>query len=280
MIVVDLSQIAISTVTANPKFSGDIESMRYMILNSLRNINSRFRKEYGDMILACDNTDVWRKKIFPYYKASRKKSRETSKLDWNMIHSNLGDILQEFRENMPYNVIKVASAEADDIIATLAKRPRNEPLLIVSGDKDFQQLQRYPNTSQWDHIGKKMVRCADPTDFLIEHIIRGDSGDGVPNVLSADDVFVVPTARQTSMNKNRYAEIYKYVSQGVMPENKQVAKFYIRNKKLIDLADIPEEIEVEVLRQLAENAVASKAKIMNYFIKNRLSKLMDNLTDF
>ena len=280
MIVVDLSQIAISTVTANPKFSGDIESMRYMILNSLRNINSRFRKEYGDMILACDNTDVWRKKIFPYYKASRKKSRETSKLDWNMIHSNLGDILQEFRENMPYNVIKVASAVADDIIATLAKRPRNEPLLIVSGDKDFQQLQRYSNTSQWDHIGKKMIRCADPADFLIEHIIRGDSGDGVPNVLSADDVFVVPTARQTPMNKNRYAEIYKYVSQGVMPENKQVAKFYIRNKKLIDLADIPEEIEVEVLRQLAENAVASKAKIMNYFIKNRLSKLMDNLTDF
>ena len=191
MILLDFSQVCLSGILAsgNKDFGEDL--VRHMVLNSIRNFKSRF-SNYGELVICCDDKNYWRKQMFPYYKANRKKSREASSLDWNMIFNTLSMIKEEVKENFPYVVLQVESAEADDLIATMVERYGNngEKIMIVSGDKDFAQLQRYKNVSQYSPITKKMIKVDDPMEYLFEHVIRGDSGDGVPNILSRDDVFV------------------------------------------------------------------------------------------
>ena len=138
MILLDFSQVCLSGILAsgNKDFSEDL--VRHMVLNSIRNFNKRF-SDYGELVICCDDKNYWRKKEFPYYKANRKKTREQSALDWNMIFNTLSTIKEEIRENFPYVVLQVSTAEADDIIATMVERYGNngEKILIVSGDTKF-----------------------------------------------------------------------------------------------------------------------------------------------
>ena len=281
MIIVDFSQIALASILVNPKYHYDVDNVRYIILNSIRNINSKFRNDYGEMVLAIDSGNSWRKDVYPYYKANRKKSRDVSAIDWNAMFTILHQIREEITENFPYKVIVSERAEADDIIATLVKTfSGNDKILIVSGDKDFHQLQKYPNVVQWDHQNKKMNKCDMPGAFLIEHIIRGDTSDGVPNILSNDDVFVVSGARQSRMTSGKFQKLFEDAMRGKMPEDETVRRNYIRNDTTINLDNVPEHMAEVILKTFNNYEVPSKAKMLPYFIKNKLSKLMTNLNDF
>jgi hypothetical protein len=281
MIIVDFSQIALASILVNPKYHYDIDNVRYIILNSIRNINSKFRNDYGEMVLAIDSGNSWRKEVYPYYKANRKKSREVSSLDWNAMFNILHTIREEIAENFPYKVITSPRAEADDIIATLVKTfSGDDKILIVSGDKDFQQLQKYPNVEQWDHQNKKMTKCDMPGAFLIEHIIRGDTSDGVPNILSNDDVFVVPGSRQSRMTSGKFQKFFEDAMRGKMPEDEKIRRNYIRNNMTINLDNVPEHMTDAILETFNNYVVPEKSKMLPYFIKNKLSKLMTNLNDF
>ena len=157
--------------------------VRHMVLNAIRSYKQKFSHEYGEMIIACDNTNYWRKQIFPYYKANRKKAIEKSELNWKDIFECMNKIRAELKEFFPYKVIDVESAEADDIIGTLTREFSSElnngvKILILSGDKDFIQLHVYPNVSQYDPVRKKWIKHEDPERFLHEHILKGDAGDG------------------------------------------------------------------------------------------------------
>ena len=163
---------------------------RHMALNTIRNINSKFRNEYGELVIACDSYKYWRRDYFPYYKAHRKRDREQSNIDWETVFDYFKKIKTELRENFPYKFIEVENAEADDVIATLVQKIQDKKFLIVSSDKDFQQLQYLPNVDQWDPMQNKFVKCSDPLEYLMDHIFTGDRGDGIPNILSADETFV------------------------------------------------------------------------------------------
>ena len=181
------------------------ESMvRHMVLNSIRMYKTKFGPEYGEFIIACDNKNYWRRQLFPYYKANRKKSQAESELDWKAIFDCLGKIRAELKEFFPYRIIDIESAEADDIIGTLCQEfgNTNQKILILSGDKDFQQLQRFINVTQYNPVMKKFVVCNNPDMFLKEHILKGDPGDGIPNVLSEDNCFVVGS-RQKPLTKKK-----------------------------------------------------------------------------
>ena len=193
MIIADYSGIAISNLfTMREQLSEGL--VRHMILNSLRSYNVKYRDEYGEMVIACDGGNTWRRQLFPQYKASRKKNREESGLDWAEFFRILGVVRDEIRENLPFKVIHLQGLEADDVIATLTQRTQEfgngEPVMIISSDTDFVQLHQYKNVKQFSPMKKSMIKESDPIRYLREHILRGDSGDGVPNVLSADDVFV------------------------------------------------------------------------------------------
>lgn len=249
--------------------------IRHMILNSIRSYKSKFGDEFGEIVIACDNTNYWRKQSFPYYKANRKKNRSESDLDWKAIFECLNKIRGELKEYFPYRVIDVEAAEADDIIGTLVREHVGK-ILILSGDKDFIQLHSSGNVKQYDPTRKKWISHDNPQQFLKEHILKGDSGDGVPNVLSSDNCFVVGD-RQKPLTSKKFDH---YMNLDPSKYESIVARNYQRNKELIDLSFTPSEIKDKIMDQYNNQGQKDKSKLMNYFISNKLKNLMESIGDF
>jgi hypothetical protein len=258
--------------------------LRHMILNSIRLNRNKFTKDYGDLVIACDGPNNWRKQYYPYYKANRKKSRSESTLDWNEIFRILNLVREELKEYFPYATIHIDGAEADDVIASLCHEHGRElggdPILILSGDKDFQQLQRYSNVSQYDPVRKRFIKCSDPNKFLLEHILKGDTGDGVPNVLSPDDTFVSNSRQKPIRQKFIDAVMASDWPEDCTLFNEEIARNYSRNKKLIDLTEIPERICEITKQQFEQQSEKGRDKLFNYFIKNKLKNLTENIAEF
>ena len=288
MILVDLNQVLLSGLMAqiagqkNTKYDEDL--IRHLILNILRNHIKNFKSEYGEVVLCCDNRNYWRKEIFPYYKAGRKKTREKSDLDWHLIFDILGNIKNELKEHFPYKVIDVDGAEADDIIGTLAPRHvMHENVLILSSDGDFLQLQQY-NTKenkfsikQYNPAQKKLIKSANPLAELKEKIIKGDKGDGIPNIYSPADCFV-RDLRQKPITKGALSKLMAEDFSNYSDENIKIG--FSRNELLIDLRHIPTDVKGRILESYENVKPAPKNKLLNYFISKKLKNLMDVIEDF
>ena len=255
----------------------DDSMVRYMILNSLRMYRTRFSSEYGELVLCHDSRHYWRRDFFPEYKASRRKGREKSDLDWDAIFQCLNAIKEEIKINMPYKCLEVYGAEADDIIGTLCATI-SEEIMIISGDKDFIQLQRFPNVKQFSPITKKTVNGANPGGYLKEHVFKGDSGDGVPNVLSHDNTFT-DGLRQRPLGKKKIASWMDHNFEDVAP-NDEVKRNYQRNRKLIDLTYTPDELTKEIIDTYNEAPFGDRSKLLNYFIQKRLKNLTESIGEF
>ena len=282
MILVDLNQVLLSGLMAQINNSKGVkleeDLIRHMILNIIRTHLKTFREEYGEVILCCDNRKYWRKEWFPHYKAGRKKARDKSDLDWHLIFDMLSKFKQELKEYFPYKCIDVEGAEADDIIGTLVPRhSAHEKILILSSDGDFLQLQQYKNVKQYNPSLKKYVVSENPIDDLKEKIIRGDKGDGIPNVLSPADCFV---------NELRQKPITKGVLDKLMsspPEtwnDPEALVGWSRNKMLIDLTMIPEDIKNKIINTYDDIKPPSRGKMFNYFVENKLTNLMEVIEEF
>jgi 5'-3' exonuclease len=277
MILVDMSQIMMASIMMqmhiSKKSEPDEEMVRHMILNSLRMYRTRFLSEFGEMVLCYDSRHYWRRDYFPEYKYSRRKGRDASDKNWDIIFNCLNTIKEEVKVNMPYKSVEVYGAEADDIIGTLCSESSDE-VMILSGDKDFIQLQRYPNVKQYSPITKKMINGINPDDYLMEHVLKGDTSDGVPNVLSPDNTFV-DGIRQRPLSKKKIA----LMVEGDFP-NDEIKRNYQRNKKLIDLDCAPDELRSEILDTYKSAPVNDRSKILNYFIKQRLKTLTESIGEF
>jgi len=287
MILVDMSQISLASMmmhlNMNKTTKPDEAMVRHMILNSLRMYRSKFKEEFGELVLCFDSRHYWRRDHFPNYKAGRKKSRESSNLDWDAIFGCLNDIKQELKDFFPYKHLEVYGAEADDIIAALCLELEydNGKTLILSGDKDFIQLHRFKNVSQYSPITKKMINGHDPYQYLDEHILKGDSGDGVPNVLSPDNTFV-DGLRQKPLGKKKIAEWTGEILVPVemaIPDG-EVKRNFQRNQQLIDLSKAPEEIFMSCLRAYQDAPEGDRSKLLNYFIDKRLNNLTESIGEF
>jgi 5'-3' exonuclease len=282
-ILVDLNQVLISNlmqqIGSNPKIKLDESLIRHMVLNSLRSYAKQFKSKYGDIIVACDSKKYWRREIFPFYKAHRKIDREKSSFDWGLIFETLNKIRDELKDNFPYRVLEVEGAEADDIIAVLSARlSPNEDILILSSDKDFVQLQKYANVSQYSPILKRFVKTESPHEYIKEHIIRGDRGDGIPNFLSPDNTFVVGE-RQKVINKKKLVEwINSDPEKFCVTDN--MLRGYKRNQMLVDLDFVPESLKQQIVVAYDTMKPANKQKMLNYFIQNRLKNLIEVIDEF
>jgi len=292
MILVDLNQVLLSGLMAqisNGKksmygktFTLDESLIRHMVLMILKTHLKNFRKDYGEVVLCCDNRKYWRKEFFPFYKANRKKTREKSDLDWHMIFDMLAKFKQELKENFPYKVVDVEGAEADDIIGTLVPRHiMSENILIISSDGDFPQLQMYNGRTkftvkQYNPSQKKFIVSVNPLEELKEKIIRGDKGDGIPNVLSSSDCFV-RDVRQTPISKGKLDKLMEKDYGEWDDENARIG--FSRNQTLIDLRCIPGDIRDKIINTY-EETVPVKGKILDYFIANKLKSLMEVIEEF
>lgn len=292
MILVDMNQCMISNLMMQIKIGDSLDEglIRHMVLNSLKSYKKKFSEEFGNLVLCYDSKHYWRKEFFPYYKQNRKKDREKSSHDWNKIFEILNKIRDEIRDNFPYVVMEIYGAEADDIIATLTKyvatqnirkQKQGEPVekvLILSGDKDFIQLSKYPCVKQYNPLQKKFISGIDPKVYIKEHVIKGDRSDGIPNFLSASDTFVAGKRQKPISKKN----ILKWINNE--PEtycNSEQLSNYHRNLRLIDLSYIPDDIQGKITEEFQRLNISTPKKLsINYFIENRLVSLLDELEDF
>lgn len=294
MILIDYSQTIISNLMAEIGNRTDVEIevdlLRHMVVNSIRGHQLKFGKEYGEIVIACDGKRYWRKQSFPYYKANRKKSREASGFNWPLIFDTINLLKEELITFFPYRVIEVDGAEADDVIATLVEWSdindlkegtlfaTPKPLLIISGDHDFIQLQRFKHVKQYSPVMKKFITSDRiPENYVIEHIIKGDKGDGVPNVLSTDNTFITGE-RQKNIMSVKLEEWIKDPSS--MPTDEVFKRNYDRNKMLVDFACIPEPVKEEIINTYTNTPYGDKSKLLSYFISNRMKLMVEHLGEF
>jgi len=282
MILIDFSGIAIATIAVNKV--NDENMLRHMMLNSIRMYRTKFKKDYGEVVLAIDSGNNWRRNYFPQYKANRRKGRDESDFDWGEAFRILHMVHQEIKENFPYKVIKIDECEADDIIGTIVANTQEfgqyEDVMIVSSDHDFKQLQKYPNVKQFSPMMKKPVVEDNPQINLIEKILTGDAGDGVPNVLSDDDVFV-EGRRQTPLSKKKKEAIKEDLAEGELLYAASWYRNYCRNETLIDLTKTPDRLKEKILDEFnSQDPWHNKGLVFPYLINKNMKMLIESVEEF
>lgn len=300
MIVVDYSQTFISNFMVNAEYGSkepvpiDEDLLRHMVVNAIRGYRQKFGAEYGELVICVDSRKNWRKDVFEYYKAGRKKGKEESPIDWDELYRVMNLVLEEFRAFMPYRVLQVDNTEADDLIAVLAKWSQTndldegmfddgepKPFLIISRDSDFIQLQKFKNVKQYSMITnewKKPVHKSAKTD-LMEKILRGDPGDGIPNFLSQDDIFLVEGKRQKSIFKDKLAVWLEQTPEQIC-ETEEQKKNFERNRTLIDFDYIPQEIQTNIINTFEALPQKDRGQMLNYFMKKKLKNMMEVINEF
>jgi len=288
MILIDFTQVVIGSlmVALNRGEDLDDDLVRHLILNNIRYYRTRFTEDYGEVVICCDSKHYWRKDYFPNYKANRKVDRKKSEYNWDLIFETLNTIRDEIRENFPYKVIEVYGAEADDVIALLCQHRGLEKNIIVSSDKDFIQLHNNI-IEQYSPVTKKMVTHPTPKEYLVEHILKGDRSDGVPNILSPDDTFT-ENKRQKPMRKTVIKEVVEQMVAFDAEQLYMLAKCprdtwirnWQRNETLIDLTKIPVEIQNKILKEYDSVKTGDRSKLFGYFVEKKLSKLIQSIGDF
>ena len=290
MILIDFTQIAIGSlmVALHQAKSKEVDEnlVRHLVLNNIRYYRSRFKEKYGELVICCDSRHYWRRDYFPQYKATRKKERESSSLDWDVIFTTLNFVRDEIKKHFPYKVVEVYGAEADDIIAVLTRERNDDITVIVSSDKDFIQLHNNI-IDQYSPVTKKFLTHVSPKVYLSEHILKGDRSDGVPNILSPDDTFT-ENKRQKPMRKAVISDVLDQMTAFDVEQLYMLAKCprdtwirnWQRNETLIDLTKIPSELQENIVQEYDNVKIADRSKLYGYFVEKKLSKLIQSIGDF
>jgi len=292
-ILADFSGIACAALFSQPTDKIDETLVRHLILNSLRMYNVKYRKEYGQMVICCDGGANWRRDVYAQYKQKRRDAREETEekatVDWEEFFRVLNKVRDEIKENVPWKVVHVHGTEADDAIATIVRSTQefgqHDDIMIVSSDHDFIQLHRYDNVAQFSPATKKLIKQPNPIRYAFEQILRGCGGDGVPNILSDDNVFLTEGARQTPMTAKKIELLWEAQKKGTL--HPELAKMgadvrYGRNLAMIDLIEqnaMPSEMKTEIMRQY-NLPTAHASKTLNYLIKNRCKMLISSVSEF
>ncbi|MDD4242832.1 MAG: hypothetical protein PHG08_00835 [Bacilli bacterium] len=285
MILIDFSAVCIVAITGsmnakqNP-YSTPEQLSKHLIYNKLRYINSKFKHKYGKMVICLDGSSYnWRYKSFPLYKCKRKKEKSDSYIDWKHLYEVMDEVISELREFFPYIVLGLDTCEADDIIGTLAKyiKERN---IIISGDKDFMQLLGIDYIEQFAPKKDAFLKLeVSPTQYLLEHILQGDSADSIPNILSEDDIFTKPGVRQKQITKKYKENFTARLRNNELTEIE--VKNFERNDKLINLNSIPKEIKLSILNAYQKlEIIGNKTTLLNFFIKESYNNFIHCIDEF
>ena len=279
MILLDYNAIAIGNVAVQ-RLAADEGLIRHMILNSIRMYRQKFHKEYGEMVIVADGMNNWRKEAFPQYKAARRKKRDESTIDWQEVFRIINMVREEIQENFPYKVMHEDGCEADDVIAQLAIETqefgKHEPVMIVSADGDFKQLQVYKNIKQFSPMTKKLVVENNPRTYLAEHILKGDAGDGVPNVLSDDNVFIDGRRQGILSAKKKAALLDDPRALG-----DEIYRNYQRNQQLIDLKNCPQSVKESIINNFEQqDPWGNRPKVFPYLVQKRCKLLIECVGEF
>lgn len=274
--LIDFSSLAISTALAyagQEKVKCVPEGMlRHLVLTSILRVRRLFKNEYPELVVACDADHYWRKDVFPYYKAHRQGDRDNSEFDWDRLHKSLDSLIQEIKHVFPFKVLLVDKAEADDIIGVITSQYKH-PMMIYAKDGDYHQCLMSPNVKLFNPFTQKLVPKGDVEKLLLEKIIRGDSGDGIPNILSVPNSFV-DKIRQSQMTQKR---LDAFMSN---PEELKDNERFKQNEELISFSKIPSDLIKEIIKAYEQAPINSndKMKVFTYLTQESLSRIGGRLS--
>jgi 5'-3' exonuclease, N-terminal resolvase-like domain/T4 RNase H, C terminal len=301
MIVLDYSGIAIASILGyDSKLEGSLDEnknlVRHVILSKIRDYKRRFSKEYGnEIVIACDGGDYWRKKVFPHYKASRKKNRENSDIPWDMVYQCMDDSLDVLRNFFPYKVIKVSGAEADDVMFVMSdvvckqrgtvvgieSEVVGEKCLVISSDKDMIQL--HSNTTRLYSPYKETYATFQPGEtaksFLRKLILTGDTGDGIPNVFSPAST-LVDGIRQKAATEKKMKPILESSDLISGTDDPDVKKRIVENARLISFKFVPTEIVNSIIDSYNEPIEGTRMAAYEWMAANNMKLLMNDIEAF
>ncbi len=281
MLLLDMSAIVVANATALTALGNPLDEnmVRSIMLSQTLHYKNKYGAKYGSPIMCFDSQDYWRKDLFEHYKMNRKKARQQSKFDWIEFAKLYDLVKEEFREYVPYLFLEVSKCEADDVIAVLAMYSK-EDVMIISGDKDLVQLQQgRPHVKQWSTSTKKLINKKNYS--LIEHIMKGDTSDGIPNILSDDDTFMCDHKRQKNMTKVMIKDAESMrIPHNICPTADSLDRWKM-NQTLIDLNKIPPEY-VKDIKRVYVNQMQNRTKdnLVAYFTKFNLRIMYGKLKEF
>ena len=280
MILVDMGHFQTATLYGKDSCASnvDINHFKHLLLFKLSNLLKKHKKKYGKLVLCYDYSDdgYWRKDIYPRYKGNRKDGLEDSETDFENFYTACNELEKEIDKNLSWITVKIKKLEADDLIGVIAKYWHNyEDVLIVSSDQDLYQLQQYNGVKQWHPINNKFLIDKNPLRNLKEKIIRGDTGDYIPNIHSDVKCFD---------EKIRQKSIYKKdLEKWLILDPEEFCKgpmldFYKRNDSLINLDKIPDNYVKLIKSTFADKFNFPKTNnAMMYLSKMKFRNLLENV---
>lgn len=286
MLLIDMSGLVFSTILnyhAKTKEQADMSLLRHLVINAVKSYKKKLREfcpKDSDIVLCFDSRHYWRKDVFPLYKGHRKKARDASTFDWNAFFPLYDQLKTELREYFPVKCIEVHGAEADDLMAILAMRyGKHEKVCIASSDHDMIQIQQNiaPEVKQYSFHHRKFLTPKNAAYSLFEHIVKGDAGDGVPNILSDDDTLMDASKRQKPISA---AKVEKWNAAGGVydPEDfctdVTMLERFRRNRTLVDLRRIPEELADNIVAEF-ESYKPPSGRMFGYLTANRLKNILN-----
>lgn len=290
VLLVDLSQLASATMMHTFKEGEKISvsMMRHLVLSTIKHNVLKFRKDgYEEVIICVDNAlpTYWRREFAYYYKKNRAKNREESTWDWEGYFEGIRTVVDEFKKNMPYIIMDISKAEADDCIAVLTKKLSLEgrKVMIISSDGDFTQLHKFPNVSQYSPMMKKLVKSktGSPALDLMTKIVKGDRKDCVASIkVRSDFYYTMVIGERTPPTKTKFVEDCLDAEDISKLLSETEYKRFLENRVLIDFEYIRDDIKSAILDLYNNYKVPGKNKIYPYFVKSGLSKLLKDVGQF
>lgn len=169
-----------------------VNAIRGFIDMTARLINT-YHPERFALCLDGDWRPSWRVELFPEYKANRVDETGEGEEEPDLLTPQIPVIL-DFFEALGLPILGADDYEADDVIATLAKRERG-PVRVATGDRDlFQIVDDSLDTkivylakgiSAHDLVDAKWIseKYGIPADrYSLFAMIRGDASDGLPGI--------------------------------------------------------------------------------------------------
>jgi DNA polymerase-1 len=278
ILLVDFSGIAFSTYFVNRINLNNTNFWRFLVLNS---IQAMINEINPNEVVLCMDYASWRKDIFPYYKSNRKKTQNTE--EFENLFKEIKEFRIELKENFPYKIIQIWKGEADDIIAVLSQNlSKNNEVIIGSTDKDMFQLAN-DKVKIYNPIKNEFVEGKDK-NYLLELIMHGDSGDGIPNVRSDDDVFVIKEKCQKDFGPKTIQNILNTIGfeKWYSEQPEDIKKKFQRNKQLISLSldVIPKELQDKIMEEYKVKPTNDPQKMMHYFAEKQMTSFYDCLDKF
>lgn len=294
MIIVDMSQIEHATAFVQHKLTGTDDKRRIEegVFASLVHIHDKLCPKYGNTIVACcDHKSPWRADFFAPYKAERKIRRAESGIDWRYVRTGFRACEDALHACTDVVVVRVQGAEGDDCISVVADRNQydkdrmslgglaiggDEPTVIVSSDKDYGQI---PNVDRFDPR-KGIFLPYNPQAALAAIVIDGDRTDGVPNVISDDDTFIVSGKRQNTMTAVRRSKLEAMYYAGDFedrPATKDLpATHWNRNRWLVDFKFIPPSVQSDIMDEFDAARTKKRDPAFEYLFEHNMMHVADS----